>query len=130
MGNAAVVDTDERFALAQRIIDLRVYGKIMPAFVSLILNAEPFQRLLDATATGLTAKGIKSAKLRRLPIPIPPVDEQLSIVAKVDELMTVCDELERALRAADESRAALLEAVLHEAMNGRVVGSELAEATA
>ena len=129
MGNAAVVDTDERFALAQRIIDLRVYGKTVPAFAALILNAEPFQRILDATATGLTAKGIKSAKLQRLPIPIPPVDEQLSVVARVDELMTVCDEFEYALQAAEDGRAKLLEAVLHEALNGRGVDAQLTEAT-
>ncbi len=42
------------------------------------------------------------------------------VVAKVDELMALCDRLEQQLSQADQSRRGLLEAVLREALVGRL----------
>lgn len=116
MGNAAVVRLVEDFALAQRVICFRPYTQLNSDFLVLQLLAEPFQSILDKTATGLTAKGIKAAKLKRLPIAIPPLAEQHRIVAKVDELMALCDQLETQLASTATDSRRLLEAVLHDAL--------------
>jgi type I restriction enzyme, S subunit len=47
---------------------------------------------------------------------LPPLPEQRGIVAKVDELMAVCDELEQSLAAEQTERVRLLEALLHDAL--------------
>ena len=116
MGNAAVVRLPERFALAQRVICFRAYGAANPDFLALQLLAQPFQSILDKTATGLTAKGIKAAKLRRLPVAVPPLAEQLRIVVKVNEVMQLCDRLESQLTKTQDEKCRLLEAVLHHAL--------------
>jgi len=54
------------------------------------------------------------------PIPLPPLAEQHRIAAKVDELMALCDQLEQQLNQADQQRRRLLEAVLAEALGGRL----------
>jgi type I restriction enzyme S subunit len=64
----------------------------------------------------LTAKGIKAAKPKRLPVAVPPLAEQRRIVAKVDELRGVCDRLEAQLEAGRATRTALLEATLRDAL--------------
>jgi type I restriction enzyme S subunit len=120
MGNAAVVRLSERFALAQRIICFRPYGAVNPDFLALQLLAEPFLSILEKTATGLTAKGIKAAKLKRLPIAVPPLAEQLRIVARVDELMNLCDKLEAQLTTAQSETRHLLDAVLYHALNDAI----------
>ena len=119
MGNAAVVRLPERFALAQRVICFRPYGAVNPDFLVLQLLAEPFQSILDKTATGLTAKGIKAAKLKRLPVVVPPLAEQHRIVAKVDELMALCDQLEAQLTTTKIEGDRLLKAVLHRSLRGQ-----------
>jgi len=116
MGNAAVVRIADRFALAQRVIAFRLYGSVCPEFFALQIESLPFQRILDASATGLTAKGIKAAKLKRLPVAVPPLPEQRRIVAKVDELMTVCDSLEAAMSSVQSERSRLLQSLVQRAL--------------
>jgi len=126
MGNAAVVRLTERFALAQRVICFRLYGSLNPDFLVLQLLARPFQAILDKAATGLTAKGIKAAKLKRLPIVVPPLAEQQRIVAKVDDLMAVCDKLELQITAGETTSSRLLEALLHDALGTKTEAASFA----
>lgn len=80
MGNAAVIDLMERFALAQRTICFRLFGGLDPRFVTLQIRSPLFQAILDFAATGLTAKAIKAGKLKRIPFVLPPLAEQRRIV--------------------------------------------------
>ncbi len=45
-------------------------------------------------------------------IPLPPLAEQHRIVAKVDQLMALCDRLEGAIAAAQTKQTDLLNAVM------------------
>jgi type I restriction enzyme S subunit len=51
-------------------------------------------------------------------IPLPPLAEQHRIVAKVEDLMVLVDEMEAQLDASRATTAALLDAVVHELTNG------------
>jgi len=64
---------------------------------------------LAITTSGLY--NLSVGKIRNIAIPVPPLAEQRRIVAKVDHLMALCDELEQKLRAAQDGSAALLDAV-------------------
>lgn len=97
MGNAAVVDIEENFGLAQRVINLRPYGGIDGSFLMLQLSSGLFQMMLDKTASGMTAKGIKASKLKRLPIAVPPLAEQKRIVKKVGEVMVLINHLKQVI---------------------------------
>ena len=114
MGNAAVVDLTDLFALAQRVICFQTYGALDSSFLVLQLLSDQFQLILDKNGTGVTAKGIKSSKLKQLPIAVPPLAEQRRIVAKVDELMALVDELETQLAASRTVAQNLLAALVRE----------------
>ena len=45
--------------------------------------------------TGMTVPKLNQARLVSIPVPLPPLAEQQRIVAKVDELMALCDQLEQ-----------------------------------
>jgi type I restriction enzyme S subunit len=61
--------------------------------------------------------GLNLNNIRDLILPIPPLAEQRRIVAKVDQLMALVDQLEAQLTEANAKSAALLEAVIHELLN-------------
>ena len=54
--------------------------------------------------------------LHTVAFPLPPLAEQHRIVAKVDELMALCDRLETSLTTADDTRCRLLGALLIKAL--------------
>jgi len=64
----------------------------------------------------LTVQNIRSSQLFEAPIPLPPLAEQHRIVAKVDELMGLCDRLEASLTDTADTRRRLLDALLAEAL--------------
>jgi type I restriction enzyme S subunit len=70
---------------------------------------------LKAAARSLIP-GISREDVQDFVFAFPPLAEQRRIVAKVDELMAVCDRLEAQLTTAQTESRRLLEAVLHEAL--------------
>ena len=73
---------------------------------------------MKALAAGGLQPFVSLGFLRNYPFALPPLAEQRRIVAKVDELMAVCDRLEASLVTGDETRGRLVEAVLYEALEG------------
>lgn len=71
--------------------------------------------IVDASATGTTFKEVSGKQVALIPVPVPPLAEQERIVAKVDELLGLCDDLEarreRRHRATSRFRASSLHAL-------------------
>ncbi|MEW6516818.1 MAG: restriction endonuclease subunit S [candidate division FCPU426 bacterium] len=67
---------------------------------------------LKMVGSGVTVKGITMDKLHEMPVYLPPLAEQKRIVAKVDELMTLCDRLEAQQKQREEKKVALARASL------------------
>ncbi|USX20418.1 restriction endonuclease subunit S [Oxalobacteraceae bacterium OTU3REALA1] len=93
LGNIAVIDIFEEFALAQRVICFQLHDKSIGNFLKYALMSDQVQQRLVSAATGMTATGIRASKLKEILIPIPPIQEQFRIVAKVDELTALCEKL-------------------------------------
>jgi type I restriction enzyme, S subunit len=66
----------------------------------------------DASKQTTNLASINKTQLRGCPIPIPPLAEQYRIVAKINQLMDLCDELEKQIDAATDKRTELLNALM------------------
>ena len=73
--------------------------------------------VLQSYFTGVGIPHFTGVALSKLVFPLPPIKEQHRIVAKVEELMALCDRLEAQLTTTQTESRRLLEAVLHEAIS-------------
>ncbi|WP_068978231.1 restriction endonuclease subunit S [Aeromonas sp. EERV15] len=112
LGNAAVIDINERFALAQRAICFQWHYSTVSRFMLIQILASPFQNQLLDNSSGMTATGVKASRLKEIPVVIPPAEEQQRIVAKVDELMALCYQLEQRSESQLVAHQTLVEALL------------------
>ena len=119
MGEAAIIPEGAKYCLGQRTMLIRPMHKYILNSYLLITLTEP-QLLIRATpeAVGSTVKHLRVGDVERLSIPIPPLEEQHRIVAKVDQLMSLCDELEAGLVQAQTEGGKLMEAVVHHMLAG------------
>jgi type I restriction enzyme S subunit len=89
---------------------------ISSAYLLIALRSSRIQNYFtDATRT-LAQPTLNVGLIEKVPIPVPPLAEQHRIVAKVDELMALCDRLETSLASCAATRRRLLDAVLAEAL--------------
>ncbi|MGR3972562.1 restriction endonuclease subunit S [Shewanella sp. 1180_01] len=87
-------------------------------FISLCLNAGATAEFLETAKSGMAESqmNISQDKLKAAPIPLAPREEQHRIVAKVDELMALCDQLKVCLADAQITQLHLTDAIVEQAI--------------
>jgi len=101
------------------MMKVRVSDEVDLRYIHLCSVAPHARNFLSTRASGAqsTMPKINQSTLLKLPIPLPPLAEQHRIVAKVEELMTLCDRLEVQLANAKTEASRLLASVLHHSLN-------------
>lgn len=117
MGEAAVIPDGARFCLGQRTMLIRPMHNYIDNRYLLIALTEP--HLLERASTsaiGSTVKHLRVGDVEQLNIPVPPLAEQHRIVAKVDQLMALCDQLKTRLNQARQVHEQLAGALVEQAV--------------
>ncbi len=114
--SVVVGQTPPRLMMSDKIVRFTFPDEIEKAFVNLANSSEPARDYYARNASGTSSsmKNIGREVMCNLPIPLPPVAEQRSIVAKVDQLMALVDQLETQLAASRASAEKLMQAVVAE----------------
>jgi type I restriction enzyme S subunit len=114
---ARVEPTVDPFLLGTSVTYYRLNPEVLVSDYFYVFLASPaWQRQLESIMAQTTRNQVSIQKQAEFHVLVPPLAEQHRIVAKVDELMTVCDELERSLASEETERIRLLEALLHDAL--------------
>ena len=92
----------------------------------MFLASQIVQDMIDDIQVGATREALTKAMIEQFEIPVPSLNEQRRIVAKVNQLMALVDRLEVQLAAAKEKSAALLDAIIHELLNPSAEVTDLA----
>lgn len=133
LGHAVLVDTDTTFSLFVSVGLIRLIGQtVVPQFLVMLLNSTLVEAEFDRIKVGgaTHTNKLNLGDLHTVALPIPPVAEQQRIVAKVQQLTAVCDQLEVSLCNGDDARQQLLDAILAEALEPVATGREALEQSA
>jgi len=119
VGRAAVVTADAaEMSFAGYLVRLRLNNReISPNYVWTVLNSTEIRGQIEEpirSAVGL--KNVNLTEFGALSFRLPPLAEQHRIVAKVDKLMDICDQLEAQLTITQTDSRRLLDGLLHEAL--------------
>jgi type I restriction enzyme S subunit len=102
---------DRNVFFGNKLFANEAFAGIPPRFVLYIYLSPFFQKQFSAVMTGIIG-GVSIAKFVDIPIPLPPLAEQHRIVAKVNELMALCDRLDTEQGDAASAHARLVETLL------------------
>ncbi|MBY0266036.1 MAG: restriction endonuclease subunit S [Burkholderiales bacterium] len=118
IGRCAIWDGEIRDCVYQNhLIRVRTHLSGTEEFVTRFLNSPAGigeMKRLAVTTSGLY--NLSVGKIRAIAVPLPPLDEQHRIVAKVDELMALCDALKARLAEAQTTQIRLADAIVERAV--------------
>ena len=112
VGESVILPEEMNCCLGQRVMLFRLAQYVLPTYFRLALSERSsLSRLLDLHK-GIGAKHVNVLDMRNALIPLPPLAEQRRIVAKIDQLMALCNRLEQQIDAATSKRTELLNALM------------------
>lgn len=116
LGRAVVVDTDRPFSLFVSVGLIKLSGHVNPDYLALALNSpSAYLQYERIKAGGSHTNKLNLGAMRSAIVPLPPAAEQTRIVTKVQELLTLVDDLEEALLDARTTQVALSASVARSA---------------
>lgn len=126
---ARVVEDVEPFLLGTSVTFYRLNPLALDSnYFYYVLQSPVWQGQLEAIMAQTTRNQVSIQKQASFFVPLPPIAEQHRIVAKVDALMALCNQLEASLTTATTTRSKLLNSLLHEALEpAAALVSEAAE---
>jgi len=111
IGNPVIVDCDTEFSI-KNVALFKYYQSGKPHNRYLHYYLLFAQEEMKAKSSGAVQSFVSLGFLRNYPFPMPPLQEQHRIVAKIDQLMSMCDNLEQQIDASRQSQSALLNATM------------------
>jgi type I restriction enzyme, S subunit len=101
----------EDMVVNQRVATIKLMSLVLPEYISNVLQTSSVQSVIQE-AKNSTNDNISMLDIKEFFIPIPSLAEQHRIVAKVDELMALCDQLEQQHSNAQDAHETLVSQLL------------------
>jgi len=109
---------DDVFTFASYLIRISLFNEFIDArFINYYMNSLIYrQTQIEPEITQQNGQAnYNGTKLKNTIMPIPPLNEQKRIVQKVDQLMALCNELEKNIEQSKKDSELLMQSVLQEA---------------
>lgn len=115
IGNVAFFN-NEQVILGKSACYFNLLSGVEKSFIKRFIEAPIFLHYAASQATGSTISNLGLKAMNALSIPLPPTSEQMRIIAKVDELFSLCDELKARLSDAQFTQLHLADALAEQAL--------------
>src|SRR5262249_11964405 len=106
-------------AIASSLVIIHLVAEMNPQFVLNYLLSPLAVDMINRFDNGTAQPNLSAADLRKFVFPLPPLAEQCRIVAKVDQLMALCNEIEARQQKQQAARIRLNKAALDRMLSAR-----------
>ncbi|EOZ4596343.1 restriction endonuclease subunit S [Morganella morganii] len=107
-----VLVADDSGVCTTEIIPIKVYGNILPGYLRLLLKSPRFIAYANESTHGMNLPRLGTDKAIHAVVELTAIAEQVRIVNKVDELMSLCDQLEQQSLLSLDAHQQLVETLL------------------
>lgn len=111
-----VIVADEDGVCTTEMVPFRAYMGVTSNFIKLTMKSTSFKEYANNSTHGMNLPRVGTDKARLAVIPLCPETQQQRIVAKVDILMTLCDQLKAALARSQSTQLLLADALAEQAL--------------
>ena len=95
LGKTAMYENDDIALLNQRVLKLTPLNPSMSQYLYHAINSFYFHNTVSHKGGGSAQSNLKLEHVMEMYIPIPPIEEQKRIVDKLNELLPLCDDVEK-----------------------------------
>lgn len=120
-GIPVLIKNDEIFCVQRHIAILRPSPDIDARYLEQVLRSNTSRRQADAYATGTAQMTVPLSGLRRIHIPVPPLDEQRRIAAELEIQDVRFDHLSVQIKQLSRRSASLRSSILTAAFSGQLI---------
>lgn len=119
-GKSYMVSKPINSVFASYLIRLQLSKPINVRYLYYFLQSDLYWQQISELSAGIAQPGVNSSKLKRMPFPLPPLDEQQHIVALLDELFSKLDEAKSLAQAVVDDSELRWASILHKAFSGEL----------
>lgn len=112
-----VIVADQDGVCTTEIVPIVLYKKIDPYFLRYLLKRPAFLKFVDGLMYGVKMPRLGTQDAINSIHPIPPYQEQKRIVKKIDQLMTLCDELEKLKEQKEEKKLTVHKSAINQLLD-------------
>ncbi|MGN5010342.1 restriction endonuclease subunit S [Aeromonas veronii] len=111
IGRSSLVPEDSEFSIVRSVALIKPLH-INGYYLKYLSDSPLLQNSIHEKKRGGAQPCLYLSEICKFPLPLPPIQEQARIVAKVDELMAICDQLEQQSEAQLAAHQTLVDALL------------------
>lgn len=112
VGRVAISDSDDYVMVRSAAFIKHSHKRVDSLYLASTLRSPIGQSQIIAKSRTTAQSNLFLGRILEIIVPLPPLPEQRRIVAKIDQLMALCDQLETRLAAQTNTQSALLASVM------------------
>jgi type I restriction enzyme S subunit len=102
--------------VTQHVLRFSISPTLSKEFIRLIIDSPIGQGYMKGETKGVALPGVNVGDFRKMPVALPPIEEQRRIVSAVNQMVSICEQLKASLKESHIIQWHLTDAIVKQAV--------------